>query len=150
MINKKRFHAIVRKIQSKQTEKTIVFAYSVKYANAISAYLSACGIDNGLVTNTTAEHVRADILNRFSTGKLNIVVNKSILATGYDVPAIKNVIISHPVKSSILYEQILGRGSRGPKVGGDEFSSIFELDENFEYHGDPISYMRFKNRYLVN
>jgi len=42
----------------------------------------------------------------------HIVVTVDMLSTGVDVPAIENIIFLRPVKSRILFEQMLGRGTR--------------------------------------
>lgn len=42
----------------------------------------------------------------------HIVVTVDMLSTGVDVPAIENIVFLRPVKSRILFEQMLGRGTR--------------------------------------
>ncbi|MCL4366717.1 DEAD/DEAH box helicase family protein [Patescibacteria group bacterium] len=42
----------------------------------------------------------------------HIVVTVDMLSTGVDIPAIENIIFLRPVKSRILFEQMLGRGTR--------------------------------------
>jgi type I restriction enzyme R subunit len=42
----------------------------------------------------------------------HIVVTVDMLSTGVDVPSIENIIFLRPVKSRILFEQMLGRGTR--------------------------------------
>lgn len=42
----------------------------------------------------------------------HIVVTVDMLSTGVDIPSIENIIFLRPVKSRILFEQMLGRGTR--------------------------------------
>ena len=41
-----------------------------------------------------------------------IVVTVDMLSTGVDIPALENIVLLRPVKSRILFEQIMGRGTR--------------------------------------
>ena len=41
-----------------------------------------------------------------------IVVTVDMLSTGVDIPALENIVLLRPVKSRILFEQMLGRGTR--------------------------------------
>lgn len=42
----------------------------------------------------------------------HIVVTVDMLSTGVDIPSLENIIFLRPVKSRILFEQMLGRGTR--------------------------------------
>lgn len=42
----------------------------------------------------------------------HIVVTVDMLSTGVDIPAIENIIFLRPVRSRILFEQMMGRGTR--------------------------------------
>jgi type I restriction enzyme, R subunit len=42
----------------------------------------------------------------------HIVVTVDMLSTGVDIPSIENIIFLRPVKSRILFEQMMGRGTR--------------------------------------
>lgn len=41
-----------------------------------------------------------------------VVVTVDMLSTGVDIPALENIVLLRPLKSRILFEQILGRGTR--------------------------------------
>lgn len=54
-----------------------------------------------------------------------IVVTVDMLTTGIDVPAIENLIFLRPVKSRILFEQMLGRGTRKcPDINKTHFTAF--------------------------
>jgi len=42
----------------------------------------------------------------------HIVVTVDMLSTGVDIPAVENIVFLRPVKSRILFEQMMGRGTR--------------------------------------
>mgnify|MGYP001493181216 CR=1 FL=1 len=60
-----------------------------------------------------------------------IMCNYGVLATGFDAPNVDVVCIARPTKSAVLYSQMIGRGLRGPKVGGTEQCLILEVRDNF-------------------
>jgi DNA repair protein RadD len=83
------------------------------------------------------------VLARFEAGEISVLLNKQLLPAGYDCPAISDVVLASPVRSSILWEQILGRVSRGPAVGGTVAGRVWELDDHRAMHSKVLSYARF-------
>jgi Type I site-specific restriction-modification system, R (restriction) subunit and related helicases len=67
------------------------------------------------------------------------------LTTGFDAPKTENIVICRPIFSEVLYEQIVGRGLRGPEFGGTEYCTIYDLSDNYGRYGDQLAYMRFKD-----
>jgi len=47
-----------------------------------------------------------------------VICNYDIFSTGFDVPNLDVVFIARPVNSPVLFNQMIGRGTRGPKMGG--------------------------------
>jgi DNA repair protein RadD len=41
-----------------------------------------------------------------------------VLTTGFDDPRVTHVVMSRQTVSQVLYEQMVGRGLRGPRFGG--------------------------------
>ena len=58
-----------------------------------------------------------------------IVVTVDMLSTGVDVPAIEFLVFLRPVKSRILWEQMLGRGTRNCKEIGKTHFNIVDCFE---------------------
>ena len=77
-----------------------------------------------------------------------MLVNHSVLTTGFDAPRTNNIVITRPIFSDILYEQIVGRGLRGPKFGGTETCRIVDFTDNLGRFGDQQSYHRFENFWI--
>ena len=143
-LNKDRFWATVETINKLgANSKTLVFAESISHCNAISAALDLKKIKSSVLSHLTSFKKRKQILSRFEDGEINVVLNKSLLATGYDCPGITDVDLATPIRSPILWEQILGRVSRGPLVGGNSCGKVWELDDHRKMHGEVMSYYRF-------
>lgn len=67
-----------------------------------------------------------------------IVVSVDMLSTGVDIPALEYIVFLRPVKSRILWEQMLGRGTRRcDEINKDSFT-VFDC-----FNGTLIDY--FKN-----
>ncbi|WP_218244065.1 hypothetical protein, partial [Pseudomonas sp. 2995-3] len=63
--------------------------------------------------------------------------------TGFDAPNTEYIVICRPTTSELLYEQIVGRGLRGPKFGGTEERTIIDFADNLLRLGKPLAYQRF-------
>lgn len=62
-----------------------------------------------------------------------IVVTVDLLSTGVDIPALEAIVFLRPVKSRILFEQMLGRGTRlCPIINKDRFI-VFDAVGVLEY-----------------
>lgn len=93
--------------------RTLVFTAGVKQAEML------CEIFNrhranmaGWVCGTTPKPERRDLLNRFSDGRTQVVVNCNCLSEGFDNPGVEVVIQARPTKSRSLYAQQCGRSTR--------------------------------------
>ena len=71
--------------------------------------------------------------------EIGVVVTVDMLSTGVDIPKIENIVFLRPVKSRILFEQILGRGTRKCEEGFNK--SHFTVFDCFD--GTLLDY--FKN-----
>jgi len=141
-----RFDAVIATCLSiAQKEKAIVFAGGIGHANAIAATLRGQGVPANAISSETPVADREKILQDFSYGLIRVLVNKNILATGYDCPSVSHVVLGVPIGSPILFEQIVGRVSRGPEVGGTRTGYIWQVDDNLHMNGYPASYYRFRD-----
>ena len=62
-----------------------------------------------------------------------IVVTVDLLSTGVDIPALENIVFLRPVRSRILFEQMMGRGTRlCDEIGKTKFT-IFDAVGVMEY-----------------
>ncbi len=132
----KRNLSIVTEIMrlSKSHKKIIVFAASVNHAKVLSLILAAKKYPARYVIGTTPKEVRSQVLEDYRTSKEPMILcNYGILTMGFDVPETSAVVIARPTKSSVLYAQMVGRGIRGPKGGGNKTCEISTvMDDNIE------------------
>lgn len=93
--------------------KGLIFAPTVKCAKLILELLLQQGETCALVTGETPSGERKDLIDRFKRGHaFRWMVSVSALTTGFDVPDIDILVCFRPTKSSALWVQILGRGTR--------------------------------------
>ena len=102
------------------------------------------GKESAVLTHLTPATRRESILGRFAAGEIPVLFNKTLLATGYDCPGVTDVVLATPIRSAILWEQMLGRASRGPAVGGTEVGYVWELDDHRNMHHRVMSYVRYR------
>lgn len=90
------------------------------------------------------DYERDRAIRDFKDGKVNIIVNYEILTTGFDSTNIRCVFITRPTKSVILYSQMIGRGLRGIKMGGNAECKLIDLQDNVEqFTNECESFMHF-------
>ena len=94
------------------TSKAVLFACDVEDAGRYREAFTAAGIPAEIVTAETREDVRRDVMKRFKTGALQVLVNVDLFGEGFDLPAIETVIMCRPTKSLPLYQQQYGRALR--------------------------------------
>lgn len=143
-VNRHRFWATVEAVAALPSgRKTLVFGASIAHCRALELALNARGISCASVFHTHAEGARRSVLERFAAGQVSVLLNKNILATGYDCKSITDVVLATPVRSAVLWEQIVGRVSRGPAVGGTDVGVVWEIDDHRRMHGELLSYARY-------
>jgi superfamily II DNA or RNA helicase len=71
-----------------------------------------------------------------------------VLAQGFDAPAVRAVYVARPTFSPNRYQQMIGRGLRGPKNGGKPECLIVNVADNILQYGDELAFRQFE--YLWN
>lgn len=124
---------------------TIVFACSVKHCQLLSAMLTIEGIPNSLVTGNMNPIDRAKAIEKFKDkeNKTNILINYEVLTTGFDSTNIKCVFIARPTQSIVLYSQMIGRGLRGPQMGGNETCLLIDVKDNLSQYDENMAFSHF-------
>ena len=74
---------------------------------------------------------------------VNIIINYGILTTGFDSTNIKCVFITRPTKSVVLYSQMIGRGLRGPLMGGNPECLLIDIDDNLDLFDNDAAFSHF-------
>ena len=93
-------------------KKTVVFAAGVDHAGNLAEAFRKNGSSVRVIIGTTPEEERRQILSDFKSGAVTVLVNVGVLTEGFDEPSIEAIILAKPTRSSLLYTQIVGRGTR--------------------------------------
>ena len=93
-------------------KKTVVFAAGVDHAGNLAEAFRKNGSSVRVIIGTTPEEERQQILSDFKSGAVTVLVNVGVLTEGFDEPSIEAIILAKPTRSSLLYTQIVGRGTR--------------------------------------
>lgn len=151
--NKERNLAIMKQIRQLHIEKkpTIVFACSVDHAKMLSAMLTLEGIPNSIVLGEMDPMDRKHAIDVFKdrTSGVDAIINYEVLTTGFDSKNIKCVFITRPTKSIVLYSQMLGRGLRGPLMGGNEECTLVDIDDNLQAFDNETAFSHFNDYWRV-
>ncbi len=73
-----------------------------------------------------------------------IVVTVDMLSTGVDIPALEYIVFLRPVKSRILWTQMLGRGTRKCVDINKEFFTVFDC-----FDGTMIEYFKDSTDFVI-
>ena len=111
---------------------TLIFATSVEHAKTLAALLTRKGIRSRAVSGETETAVRRRMVEEFRSGEIRALVNYNVFREGFDAPKTRAIIVARPVYSPNLYFQMIGRGLRGPKNGGDERCLVLNVQDNIE------------------
>ncbi len=109
---------------------TLIFATSVEHAKVVAALLNRKGIKSRAVSATTEPSTRVRVVEEFRRGEIKALVNYSVFREGFDAPKTRAIIVARPVYSPNLYFQMIGRGLRGEKNGGNDRCLILNVQDN--------------------
>lgn len=90
----------------------LVFATGIQHAINISEMLESFGITSVVVYSGLTKQQRETALAKFKNGEYQAAVNVGVLTTGFDFPGIDLIAVLRPTASTVLWVQMLGRGTR--------------------------------------
>ncbi len=132
---------------SNKSIPTIFFACSVEHGRFITSMLKEKGVKVSEVYGQTGNIKRSQEIDKFRKGENIILVNCSVLTTGFDATNIRCVFIARPTKSVVLYSQMIGRGLRGVKMGGNEECLLVDMKDNLDRFTDEDSAFSYFEEY---
>lgn len=110
--------------------KWLIFASGTEHADHIADMLNTLGVPTGCVHSK--REGRDQAIKDFKAGRLRALVNNNVLTTGFDDPEIDMIIVLRPTASTVLWVQMLGRGTRplfyNPTLGHNS-GPRFNLDD---------------------
>lgn len=147
--NKNRNLALMIKLRELYILKipTIVFACSVDHARMLSAMLTLEEIPNSLVVGDMNPIDRKKAIDVFKDkqSNVNMIINYEVLTTGFDSKNIRCVFITRPTQSVVLYSQMIGRGLRGPLMGGNEECLLVDVEDNIKSFNNETAFLHFND-----
>ncbi len=108
----------------------LIFATSVEHAQTLAALLTARGVRARAVSGATENGLRRRIVEQFRGGNIRALVNYGVFREGFDAPKTRAIIVARPVYSPNLYFQMIGRGLRGRRNGGNDRCLILNVRDN--------------------
>lgn len=129
-------------------EKSIVFCVDDTHAAFMAQELRRLSGDNEYAARITRGERNSHQLERnfavTGPSRPRVAVTVDLLTTGFDAPDVKNIVFVRSLKSSILYKQMKGRGTRLCKEIDKRYFTIFDysgasLLEDTEFDGHPAN-----------
>jgi superfamily II DNA or RNA helicase len=121
----------------------LFFGCSVDHARAMALLLRRAGRLAAAITDETPRSLRRNWIDDFRAGRLQFLCNFGVLTTGFDAPGIRVVVVARPTASVLLYEQMIGRGMRGPINGGKPECLVVDVVDVIPQFGEQLSYQRY-------
>ncbi len=121
----------------------LFFGCSVEHAIAMAVLLRRAGRTAAVVTAQTRIATRRHLIEEFRTGRVSVLCNHGVLTTGFDAPRVRAIVLGRPTTSPVLYEQMIGRGMRGPRFGGTEECAVVDVVDNIVFEGQ-MAYTRYE------
>ncbi len=119
---------------------TLIFATSVDHSRVVAALLSSRGIKARSVSGKTDAATRRRVVDEFRAGDVKALVNYGVFREGFDAPKTRAIIVARPVYSPNLYFQMIGRGLRGVKNGGNDQCLILNVEDNIENFEQKLAF----------
>lgn len=121
-----KLEAILIDVRLKQIGQTLWFCPDVQFAYKVAREV------NGKVIEANTQN-RLEIIEDFKNCKFQNLVNVDVLTTGFNAQNIETIVFLRPTKSTSLFKQMLGRGTR--LYPGKNSCLILDYTTNTECHG---------------
>lgn len=135
---------ILDSLEALPSEMTaLVFAASVQHAQVLAAVLANGGIPAAAIDGYTPAPERRRLIQKFRDGEIRVLTNYNVLSQGFDAPKVGAVYVARPTFSPNRYQQMIGRGLRGPENGGSEEVLIVNVRDNIDAFGTQLAFHHF-------
>jgi len=120
----------IQKLIDEGKKSILFFAASVAHAQDMSIVLNSMGVESRYVISDMDSFDRYDAIKKFKKQEVTVLCNYGVLTQGFDAPLIDVIIVARPTLSHLLYNQMVGRGLRGPKNGGTLECVLVDFEDN--------------------
>lgn len=121
----------------------LAFAPSVENARVMAALLAHRGISAVSISADTPPAERRFYVQEFKAGRIRVLTNYNVLTQGFDAPKVQAVYVARPTFSPNVYQQMIGRGLRGPRNGGSDEVLIVNVRDNMAMYGERLAFNEF-------
>lgn len=121
----------------------LLFAVSVEHAQTMAALLSREGISAAAISGETNRQLRRHYIDRFRHGDLRVITNFNVLTAGFDAPLVRALYVTRPVYAPNTYQQMIGRGLRGPLNRGTDRCLLVNVSDNVAQFGEQLAFTHF-------
>ena len=142
---------IIKRLEEfcKEQKSILFFSCSVEHSKFICSFLIYLGFKAAHVDGGTDKALRKNYIDLFRNGDIQVLCNYGVLSTGFDAPKTNVVFISRPTSSIVLYSQMIGRGLRGPAIGGTENCILVDVKDNIADYGDNERIYNYFSDYWI-
>lgn len=123
----------------------LVFATSVDHAELLASLLASRGVRAQAISSRTEDHARRRAISAFKSGEVQVLANYGVLTTGFDAPRTRAIVVARPVFAPGLYQQMIGRGLRGPLNGGTDVCLIVNVKDTVAQFGEQLAFQEFED-----
>ena len=104
---------VVKVFRSKlKNRQTLCFCVDVAHTHSLADAFNNANIPAAAVSGGMDRTERIKVLEDFHAGRIQVLANCMVLTEGYDEPSVSGIILARPTKSTLLYSQMIGRGTR--------------------------------------
>ena len=139
---------LLRILDEEPMARVLYFGPSVLDAELVAFMLRYKGKRAAAVSGTTRTATRRAMIADFKTGRLDVLCNCEVLTTGFDAPTVSHVVMARPTISQVLYEQMVGRGLRGPEFGGTPHCHIVDFEDRYRARRPILGYEQFRHVWI--
>lgn len=115
--------------------KAICYCINVAHSKHIADVFNAHGISAAHLDGNASAVERADIIECFRCGEIDVLCNVELFGEGFDVPDMDCVILARPTRSLTLFIQQAMRPLRVDPSKPDKMAIILDHVSNFERFG---------------
>ena len=131
---------LAQELDPASRQKTLIFCATDAHADMVvdllkKAFAARYGSvdDDAVIKITGAADKPLQLIRRYKNERSpNVAVTVDLLTTGVDVPEICNLVFLRRVNSRILFDQMLGRGTRLCDAIGKDAFRVFDAVQIFE------------------
>ncbi len=137
---------------AEEGKKILYFSTDIDQAKLVYVALQKLNISAVYVNEETDKKFRKQIIKTFKeTDEISVICNFNIFSTGFDVPDLDVIFIGRPINSPVLFNQIVGRGTRGEKMGAKKSSfllvQVIDKIQSRFHDFDPYAQYGFWDKY---